>query len=349
MANPYATLDAYWDTPLAVCPEDEPRQLRELVRYATLAPNAHNTQPWQFAIDPGAVRIFPDLTRSMPVGDPDDRELWISIGCSLETLVLAARRVGYEPTVTYFPDDEPEDAIRVTFAAGAPVTDDPLFDAIARRHSNRRAYDGKPIPAGDLEAVEAATEEAGVRALVRTDSADVERVIEVIRSGFAWQRSSTEFRRELASWIRFSKGATLRHRDGLATRAIGRPQLPDPIGRLAMRFLAVSGLEEREIVGKVRSSSAVLMLVSDDNDRTTWVRAGRALARVKLRATERGLVCAHLNNNWQWEATRGLAQDAFSLGSAVPHVTIRLGYAPALPHSPRRPVDAVLRHPNRSG
>lgn len=343
MANPYAAIDAHWDTPLAVCPDDEPRQLRELVRYATLAPNAHNTQPWQFAVSAGTVRLFPDYTRRMPLGDPGDRELWISIGCALELLLLAARRVGYVPAVAYFPADEPEEVIRVTLEAGAPVTDDPLFDAIPRRHSNRRSYDGTPIPAGDLAAVEASVEEPGVRALVRTDRADVERVIDVVRAGFAWQRSSKEFQRELMSWIRFSKGSTLRHRDGLATRAMARPALPDPIGRTIVRLLSVSGLEEREIVNKVRGSSAVLVLVTDDNDRTTWVRAGQALARIKLRATERGIVCAHLNNNWQWDATRAPAQEALSLGSALPQVTIRLGYAPALPHSPRRPVAAVLR------
>src|SRR5688572_7662641 len=92
MANPYAAIDAYWETPLAVCPDDEPRQLRELVRYATLAPNAHNTQAWQFALGPGSVRIFPDYARSMPIGDPGNRELWTSIGCALETLLVAARR-----------------------------------------------------------------------------------------------------------------------------------------------------------------------------------------------------------------------------------------------------------------
>lgn len=343
MANPYAELDAFWDAPFEVCPDDEPRQLREIVRYATLAPNAHNVQAWQFAIGSGVVRIFPDLSRALPYSDPGDRELYISLGCAIENLVLAAGRVGYRPTVEIFPDDEDEECIRVTFEAADPVTDDPLFEAIPKRHSNRLAYDGKPIPADDLEAIERSIEQPGIWARIYTERPDFERVVDVIEEGFAWQRSSKEFRDELYSWIRFSTSSVVHHRDGLSTRALGRPAMPDWFGRQIVRFLSLSGLEAREIAGKVRSSSAALVLVSEANDKATWIRAGRSLERIKLTATARGVVCAHLNNNWQWKATKEPAQEAFELGDAHPHVTIRLGYAPPLPHAPRRPLHAVLR------
>ncbi len=343
MADPYAAIDAYWETPLAVCPEDEPRQLRELVRYATLAPNAHNTQPWQFVLGPRTVRIVPDFSRSLPLGDPGDRELWISLGCALELLVTAARRVGYAPQVERFPVDEAEASLRVTFGDADPDPDDPRFAAIPRRHSNRSAYDREPIPAADLAAIAAAADDTGVRARVLTSPAEVDRVLEVVRSGFAWQRSSREFRRELRSWIRFSTRSTTTRRDGLTARASGRPAIPDPLGRALVGLLAVTGAEEREVAAKTRSSSAVLVLLTDDNDRATWVRAGRALARLKLEATARGVVSAHLNTNWQWDATKALAQERLELGDAHPQVVIRLGHAAPLPHSPRRPLEAVLR------
>jgi nitroreductase len=53
---------------------------RELVRYATLAASGHNTQPWRFTIAEDAITITPDYTRRVPVIDPHDRELWISLG-----------------------------------------------------------------------------------------------------------------------------------------------------------------------------------------------------------------------------------------------------------------------------
>ena len=80
-------------------PAAKPAQMRELVRYATLAASGHNTQPWQFAIKANMIEIHPDLTRHLPAVDPSDRELWISLGCALENLLVAARADGYAAAV----------------------------------------------------------------------------------------------------------------------------------------------------------------------------------------------------------------------------------------------------------
>src|SRR5574341_2278826 len=76
-------------------------QMRELVRYATLAASGHNTQPWKFAVKANVIEIHPDYARRLPVVDPNDRELWISLGCALENLLIAARAAGYAPEVIY--------------------------------------------------------------------------------------------------------------------------------------------------------------------------------------------------------------------------------------------------------
>ena len=68
--------------------------LRELVRYATLAPSSHNTQCWKFALAERAVSIFPDYARRCPVVDPDDHHLFVSLGCAAENLVQAAPAMG---------------------------------------------------------------------------------------------------------------------------------------------------------------------------------------------------------------------------------------------------------------
>jgi|GEM_PF-2243509 len=46
---------------------DTTAKLIELINYATLAPSGHNTQPWRFSIEANTIRIFPDLTRRLPV------------------------------------------------------------------------------------------------------------------------------------------------------------------------------------------------------------------------------------------------------------------------------------------
>ena len=79
--------------------ESDPK--REMIHSATLAANGHNTQPWKFAIQENAIEIHPDYSRELKVVDPDHRELWISLGCALENLLVAARANGFAPVVTY--------------------------------------------------------------------------------------------------------------------------------------------------------------------------------------------------------------------------------------------------------
>ncbi len=48
------------------------REAIELIRFATLAPSGHNTQPWKFTINENSIQICPDLSRCLPVVDPDN-------------------------------------------------------------------------------------------------------------------------------------------------------------------------------------------------------------------------------------------------------------------------------------
>jgi nitroreductase len=79
--------------PLQATPRD-----RELVRFATLPANSHNTQPWIFTAGTDAIIIAPDFTRRCPAVDPDDHHLFVSLGCAAENLVVAASALGLGAT-----------------------------------------------------------------------------------------------------------------------------------------------------------------------------------------------------------------------------------------------------------
>ncbi|CAG1004049.1 partial Putative NAD(P)H nitroreductase, partial [Gammaproteobacteria bacterium] len=107
-------------------------QIGEIIRYATLAPSGHNTQPWKFAINDNIIRILPDFTRHLAIADPDDREIFISLGCALENLVIAAQQMGYDNDTDLFPANDP-DAIVVRLNESKAKSNSNLFDAITAR------------------------------------------------------------------------------------------------------------------------------------------------------------------------------------------------------------------------
>ncbi|MFF0903276.1 UNVERIFIED_CONTAM: hypothetical protein RF653_06340 [Kocuria sp. CPCC 205316] len=122
----------------------------------------------------------------------------------------------------------------VVVALGAPgtATATPLAAAIETRQCTRGAYDGRPVGAGDLAALERAGNLGQVRCLRRTEPGQLAAVAEHVTSGDLVQLNGTAFRRELLSWIRFSPAAALRSRDGLAGRTTGRPPVPTSLGTL---------------------------------------------------------------------------------------------------------------------
>src|SRR5262245_15035042 len=112
-----------------------------LVGAAILAANAHNTQPWSFAVSPDRIDLFADRQRSMGTMDPPGRERSLSLGCALENLVIAAMAHGSEPLVTLLPDAaDPDHVASVSLVPTQPDASE-LFRAIPNRHTNRAPYD----------------------------------------------------------------------------------------------------------------------------------------------------------------------------------------------------------------
>lgn len=318
------------------------QQMKELVRYATLAPSGHNTQPWQFSIKENSIRIFPDSTRRLPVVDPDHRELYISLGCALENLVITARYAGYNSEVEYFPAGEPTECLLVNLKRVNATRDNILFKAIPERHTNRREYNGQQIPTADLKKLEAVPKEKGVNSLVLTEQKTIEQIIELVKEGNNIQMNDDAFMDELISWIRFSDAEAEKHRDGLTSRAMGRSPAPGWIGRLFMRLFLNAKSQSKADEKNIRSASALMVIASERDDRKSWVDVGRSFERIALTLTALGIMNAHHNQPCEVPRLRTQLGRELGLGSSHPQLLLRIGYAEPLPHSPRRPVEEVL-------
>lgn len=334
-----APTDAIWEEEFTRTADDE-AQIRECVRYAVLAPSGHNTQPWTFTVDGGCVEIRADRRRAMPVGDPQDRELAIGLGAATEHLVIAARHAGLRAVVTVHPHGE-RGCVRVSLRRG-PVRSSELFDAIPLRHTNRRAYDGRPIPEADLQALAALVDEPGVGVTFLREREQIEQIVGLVAKGNDIQMRHRPFMDELISWIRFSRRSIETHRDGLTSRAVGRPAIPDWFGRLLMRHWFTPPRQTRLDAKLIRSASAIMVVSSKRNDERAWIDVGRAFDRILLGQTLRGIRSAHLNQNWQIPVLAEGLREAAGLGGAHPQLVLRIGYAAPLPHSPRRELDHVL-------
>jgi hypothetical protein len=340
--NSYARIISVWEKEFKISEENQMQQMIEFVRYATLAPSGHNTQPWKFSIDENRIRIFPDFSRQLPVVDPNNRELYISLGCALENLVIAARYAGYDPEVEYFPTGEPTECLLVALKRINVAGDNILFRAIPERHTNRREYNKQQIPLADLGKIESVPKEKGVTSLLLTEPRTIEQIIELVREGNRIQMNDDAFMDELISWIRFSDSEAEKHLDGLTARAMGRSPAPSWLGRMFMRLFVSAKSQSKTDEKNIRSSSALLVMVSEKNDKKSWVNVGRSFERIALTLTTLNIKNAHLNQPCELPQLKSQLQNDLALDNAHPQLLLRIGYAEPLPHSPRRPVQQVL-------
>jgi hypothetical protein len=314
------------------------RQL-ELVSQAILAPSSHNTQCWLFRLSPERIEILPDRGRRCPVVDPDDHHLFVSLGCAAENLLQAAPALGWRGEVRY--QGDAGGSVAMALDAG-PVERSALFEAIATRQSTRCVYDGRPLSSAELGALEAAGSGAGVRVVLLTDRAQMERVLELVVEGNRAQLNDPAFARELKHWVRFNARQAKATGDGLFAACTGNPSLPAWLGGALFERLISAEAENAKTVRQVRSSAGFAVFVSDVDEPAHWVEAGRAFERFALQATVLGVRTAHLNQPLEVPALRSELVTAIGLDRGRPDLLVRFGRGPLMPRSFRRPASHVV-------
>jgi hypothetical protein len=329
------------DFPATGTPEEK---LKFVLNYAILAPSSHNTQPWRFKIDSGVVYLYADRSRSLPVADPDGRELIISCGTTLFNLRIALHHFGYAGKIKTWTDPTNPDLL-ACIELGHPIqetTDEKLlFQAIQKRHTNRHDYQDWDVPETLLKSLQKdAISEGATLQIVKSDIAR-SNVVELVAEGDHLQMADPNFRNELATWIHPS---TSKSHDGIPIYTHGIDEhfeFATPLFALVLRTLDM-GHSVAERSRKLLESSPAIVILSTEFDKPTdWLTLGQALQRVLLRAQAVKLFASFLNQPIQVPELR--SQLSKLLGDkGYPQIILRLGFGLEAKPTPRRPVDEVV-------
>lgn len=238
-----------------------------LLSYAILAPSPYNTQPWRFSISGDEIRISAERSRWLKVADPDQRQLYMSLGSALENLLLAAEHFGYSYSVSYPAGEDSSVSVRLA-PRDRPGRNESLFYAITRRHEGILPCEGggAQLPSRSWDGV-----------YIRLDSGEAARarLRELVEEADRAQLADPAHRGELGSWI-------------------GRGMMgPSGIQALLAQAWTVfldDGSEALRRDGQLVGSAIQIGLVATEEDgRAADVRAGQALERLWLQATSEGL------------------------------------------------------------
>ncbi|HEX3082234.1 MAG TPA: hypothetical protein VHQ86_03190, partial [Candidatus Saccharimonadia bacterium] len=179
-------------------PESAAEILSYLIDFAVLAPSSHNTQPWQFRVNGDALEVYADQARRLPVADPTDRQLYISLGAALENIERAAAAIGKSAVVRYVLDGDL--AARVTVQTGAYGVADARTAMIARR-STRLPFALDPLAGPLVDGITAAGR-GGTAVHLLQERPEVEAVARINADASGRALSDPVFRMELVKWVR---------------------------------------------------------------------------------------------------------------------------------------------------
>ncbi|SFO92079.1 MULTISPECIES: Acg family FMN-binding oxidoreductase [Actinomadura] len=308
---------------------------------AVWAPSVHNTQPWRFGVAGTRISLRADPDRRLDVADPDGREMLISCGAALYTLRLSLRALGYAPVVTVLPDPaRPHLLADVDLEPGEPADRQTLLAhaQIARRRSHRGGFPADPVPPEVVAAMRYDAGHEGARLIEAVDPHVTNALAALTDAAEHVQRRSPAYAAEIARWAPSPRTS---RQDGVQERAYPRTVPQTTPNFPARDFARGHGWGVRS-APEAEAPGVVLLLVTGADTPADWLRAGQALQRVLLRATESGLSVALHSQAFEVPELREFIRARFCAGGH-PQLLLRLGVAGAEAlGTVRRPVEEVV-------
>lgn len=303
---------------------------------ATRAPSTHNTQPWHFRVHQGSVELIADRSRSLPVSDPDDRELTISCGAALYTLRVALASRGYSAFVEAFPAARDPDLLaRVTPLTGYfhHLADTAcLTEAVEQRRTFRRPFKREEVPDSTVATLCQQASLEGANLVVLKDESQRRRLVELIEKADQQLWQDVRWRRELSVWMH-----PRRRGEGF-----GIPGLAQAAAQLVARSFDLGSGDPARGDQILEGSPLLVALCTAADGTRDWLATGQALQRMLLRACREGLQASFLNQPLHLPDLRKQVE-AMLPAAGIPQLILRIG-RPAEQLAPvvRRPLDNVM-------
>ncbi|USQ85996.1 nitroreductase family protein [Streptomyces phaeoluteigriseus] len=316
--------------------------VESLLTAAVAAPSIHNTQPWRFRLDADSqvLEVHSAPERTLPLTDPMHRAQYLSVGAAVFNLRLAAVHHGWRPEVKLLPDPHEPGLLAAVRLIGPLGEDDQpsdpgLYEAIARRHSSRMPFTGRPVPEPIVAEMAAAAHAADARLHI-PDIAGTRRLLRLTAAAELRNRAHPSRTAETLTWVT-APGSDASY--GVPVTALGPP---DAAGRMPMRdFTSALPAVRRPALRFERHVQLALLWTPHDR-REDWLRAGQALQYVLLTATVHGLRTSLLHQAMEWPDLR--AATALPRPKRChPQLLIRFGYGPEGARTPRGPGHSAAR------
>lgn len=271
--------------------------IEKILEIAVNAPSGSNSQPWRFEFKNGELRIIALPEKDHPILNFRHRGTWVAHGALMENIVISSAHFGYKTNFQIFPlPQEPNITTIFKFEKGVP-TNDPIFNSIGDRATNRKPYSKKPLSeeykkflldsaksisnvelklVEDKRVIQELAEAASVNEIVTLEN---EKLHTLFFDEIVWTREE-EGRRGKGLYI---KTMELKPPQRLALKLFKKWKIMKLFNKVKFARAIAKGNSKT-----YASCGAMIGIITEDRDEN-FINVGRAMERIWLEANHLGL------------------------------------------------------------
>lgn len=270
-------------------------KLKVILEAARRSPTPDNCKPWLFNWDGEKLSISLDEDRARHQMDRAHHASYLSLGCLLESIHIAARDQQLAVAVEYSHEVSEFPVVSARFSSLLSAAGEPLTQALFHRHTDRLPYRGGSI---DAEAFQLAAQDArnfpsNRLHFIPKPTGPLRRLIEEAET-FIWQHKKAQ--QDLMRWFRLNPFSKAKSQDGMDREALGVNAF-QAIMLMVARWYPVQVLLnkagflweiKRHTRALIESSAGLGVIAVKDTDPKSLIAAGQLMLRVWCRLNSAG-------------------------------------------------------------
>lgn len=275
--------------------------IKKILEHAVNAPSGNNSQPWKFEIRGNKIYILNVSDGDATPYNFDQKGSYIAHGALIENISIIAGKYGYEIETELFPDKNNLNIIAIITLEKRVVKEDPLFDHIMDRATNRRMYKKIPLKSEHRDDILKTEEDVvgGGKIILIEDLGEIKKLAESLALHERLIFENKMIHNIVFSSILWSEKENFEKRKGLyiKTKFPDMPSFLLPIMKIFGKWSVVKIINKIGFPGKIQkqsgesciSSSALCAILVDSEESEKFVLGGRLLQRIWLKTTRLGL------------------------------------------------------------
>lgn len=274
-------------------------QKNELIQAAIYAPSADNSQPFQFQWkNNSSLELWIDKARSGKASDNRYILSDIALGAVIENIFICAQSLSLASKINYLPKETEEECL-VAIIDFSPsdiaAQKDNLADEISTRCTDRRFPFKGPIKPQTLDLLSNAAQQHDCDLLSFTNKNEIKRVLPVIQQAESIRFKSKILHQELFSTVHFTNEQS---KEGMPISVLAIEKPAQPLFKQMKKWSVMNFVNKiggatmlgiRSVRIPIMFSPALVLITMKNKDRLSVIKAGRAIQRVWLQATQQGL------------------------------------------------------------